>query len=103
MAMDKVNIDIIGLKAPEGILTSPDNIIAGKAVPVGRWRRDIIIERNSGLAYAVVNLGAKKDFMTAVVGLECPADHLFRLSAGIYVTGIKKINTGIQRTVQHLG
>jgi hypothetical protein len=99
MAMNKVDVNVIGLKAPKRIFAGPDNIIAGKAVPVGRRLRDIFIEVNPGLAWTVVNLGTKKDFMTAAVGLECPPNHLFPLSASINITGVKKINAGIQRTV----
>jgi hypothetical protein len=51
----------------------------------------------------MIDFGAQKCFMAAAVSLECPANHFFTLTAGINVTGIKKIYTGIQRAVQHLG
>jgi hypothetical protein len=73
------------------------------AVPVGRRVRDIFIERNPGMAYAVVNLGTQKRFMAAAVGFQGPSDHFFPFSSSINVTGIKQIDTGIQGTVQHLG
>ena len=72
MAVNKVDVNVIGLKAFKRIFTGPDNIVAGKSVAVGHELWDIIIKRNPGLVHPVIDFGAQKDLMAAAAGFESP-------------------------------
>lgn len=99
--MDLVKIDIIRLEAFEGSFTCSYDVQAAVSVLIDSRAGDKIVKPLSGAAFSEVDFCGEENLMASFIGLECAAYNALPLAFGINITGVQKIDSDIEGTVEH--
>ena len=100
MTVDLIEVDVVGLQAPQRVLASTNDVEPAVAVIVGTGQAGVV-HRVSRTAAAVIDFGRDQDLVAPSAAGQGTADNLLAFAVGVGVSGVDEVDTGIERPVEN--